>query len=186
MNLKLNLGSGQKPVSGYINVDQHGAPDVTWDLESFPWPWPDGSVSEVLLHHVLEHLGATPDMFVRIMQELYRVCAHAARIHIVVPHPRHDFFIGDPTHLRPITPDMLPLFSKSSNRLFQKRDAANTPLAIYHGVDFNVMDTTYVLDEPYASELRSGKLREDEVGTLIRKFNNVAVEIRIELEAVKN
>lgn len=186
MSLKLNLGSGQKRKPGYLNVDKHGTPDFICNLESFPWPWPDDSVSEILLHHVLEHLGATPDVFIGIMKQMYRVCAHGARIHIVVPHPRHDFFIGDPTHVRPITPDMFHLFSKRNNRAFQEMGAANTPLALYHDVDFNVTDTTYVLDEPYASELQSGKLREEEVGPLIRKFNNVAVEIRIELEVVKS
>src|SRR6516162_1537826 len=55
--LKLNLGCGDKRIPGYINVDKFSNPDLKHDLETFPWPWPDDSVSEILLIHVLEHLG---------------------------------------------------------------------------------------------------------------------------------
>lgn len=33
--LKLNMGSGQNPFDGYINVDKFGTPDVLCDLEVF-------------------------------------------------------------------------------------------------------------------------------------------------------
>ena len=44
MGLKLNLGCGQNPRDGYLNVDKYGSADLTCDLEAFPWPWPDNSV----------------------------------------------------------------------------------------------------------------------------------------------
>ena len=37
------------------------------------------------------------------MKELYRISCDQANIHISVPHPRHDDFLADPTHVRPIT-----------------------------------------------------------------------------------
>jgi hypothetical protein len=49
------------------------------------------------------------------MREIYRVCRHDAVVHVVVPHPRHDDFINDPTHVRPITPEVLSLFDRSTN-----------------------------------------------------------------------
>src|SRR5437764_15115257 len=87
--LKLNLGSGNNPIEGYVNVDKFGEPDVRVDLEAFPWPWPDNSVQEVVLNHVMEHLGSTTDIYFSIIRELYRICAANAIIHIAVPHPRH-------------------------------------------------------------------------------------------------
>jgi hypothetical protein len=185
VGLKLNLGSGQNPRPGYVNVDLYGEPDVRLDLESFPWPWPDGSVSEIVLIHVLEHLGATPAVFIRIMQEMYRVCEPGARIEIVVPHPRHDHFIGDPTHVRPVTPEVLALFSRKANLEWRKIGASNSTLALYHGVDFEVVGADVVLDEPYAGDLRSGKVAQEDVALLLRRYNNVALEIRFTLQVVK-
>ena len=185
MGLKLNLGSGQNPQQGFVNVDKHGAPDLKYDLEALPWPWPDNSVSQILLVHVLEHLGATPDAFIGIMKEMYRVCEPGARIDIVVPHPRHDHFIGDPTHVRPVTPQMLQLFSRAANLRWKEIGAHNTPLALHHGVDFEIADTMYMLDEPYASQAQAGKLGDDEINRLLKTHNNVCAEMRIQLKVVK-
>jgi SAM-dependent methyltransferase len=186
MGLKLNLGSGQRPQPGYANVDKFGDPDLKWDLEAFPWPWPDNSVSEILMTHVLEHLGATADMFIRIMKELYRVCEPGAKIYIAVPHPRHEHFIDDPTHVRPVTPNMLKLFSRRENLRWREMGSANTPLALYHAVDFEITDLQYVLAEPYAGEFRDGRLRQEDLDGLLRKHNNVASEIRITLDVIKS
>jgi hypothetical protein len=185
MGLKLNLGSGQNPQSGYLNVDKYGKADLHCDLESFPWPWPDNSVSEILLIHVLEHLGASPDTFIGIMKEMYRVCEPDALIHIAVPHPRHDNFLGDPTHVRPVLPNTLELFSRKSNLMWQKVKWANSPLALYHDVDFEMVEATMVLEEPYGSELQAGKLSPSDLDALLKRYNNVAAEIRIELKAIK-
>ncbi|MBS0336293.1 MAG: hypothetical protein JSS40_05685 [Proteobacteria bacterium] len=186
MGLKLNLGCGQNPLDGYLNVDKYGEADLNCDLEVFPWPWPDNSVSEIQLIHVLEHLGASAQTFIGVMKEMYRVCEAGAMIHIAVPHPRHDNFIGDPTHVRPVVPMTLQLFSRRSNLEWQRMKAANSPLALYHGVDFELIDTTYILEEPYVSDLRSGKLSGDDLEPLLRKYNNVASEIRFRLKVLKD
>ncbi len=185
MGLKLNLGSGQNPQPGYLNVDKYGNPDFKCDLETFPWPWQDNSVSEILLNHALEHLGAATDVFIGIMKEMFRVCEAGAKIRIVVPHPRHDHFIGDPTHVRVVTPDMLNLFSKRANLRWREMHAANSPLALYHNVDFEVVEATFSLDEPYASEFQAGKISQEELGVLLKKHNNVATEIQMTLTVIK-
>jgi len=43
----------------------------------------------------------------------------------------------------------------------------------------------YLLDEPYSSELKSGKLSPAEVQALVRKYNNVVTEIQITMSAIK-
>lgn len=183
--IKLNLGCGQRLLAGYVNVDKFGAPDLRWNLEQFPWPWPDHAVEEVVMSHVLEHLGETPDVFIRIMQELYRVCCAGAVIQVTVPHPRHDTFLADPTHVRPITPLLFSLFSKKRNREWGEQGYASTPLALYHDVDFEVESSNYVLEEEYARRMAEGGHGEAELQRLLRTYNNVATEISIRLRVVK-
>jgi len=185
MGLKLNLGCGQQPLEGYLNVDKFGSPDLVCDLEAFPWPWQDDSVDEVVMSHVLEHLGQSPAAFVGVMQELHRICRPGARIRIRVPHPRHDFFLTDPTHVRPILPATFALFSKRENLAWARSGATNTPLALHHDVDFELEEHNLLLDEPYRSQLREGRITQAEAQALVEKYNNVASEIRIVLRVVK-
>ena len=186
-SMKLNMGCGQNKVPGWINVDASEAcrPDAVVDLEQFPWPWPDDSVEAVLFNHSLEHMGGDPKVFLRLMQELYRVCARGALVDIVVPHPRHDNFLGDPTHVRPISPAVLSLFSREANEKWRASGAANSPLALYTGVDFALASTATVLAEPYASRFKSGEMSAEAISEALRLYNNVAVEFRIQLRVEK-
>ena len=77
------------------------------------------------------------------------------------------------------------LFSKMNNRLWLELGAANSPLAVYHDVDFEVTDTNYILDEPYASEFHNGTLRQKDLGPLMRRYKNVVVETYITLAMIK-
>jgi hypothetical protein len=183
--MKLNLGCGLNKQPGFVNVDRYGEPDLVWDLEVFPWPWPDNSATEIRLIHVLEHLGRDADIFIRIIQELYRVSAPGAAIKIVVPHPRHDDFINDPTHVRAITADTFTLFSKKYNRRWQQMGVANSPLAFYHDVDFDIVAVNSELDEPYASAFKHGSMSEERLKNSIRTYNNVIRATTIDLVVVK-
>ncbi len=183
--LRLNLGCGMNRLDGYVNVDLHGEPDVRHDLETFPWPWPDDSVSEVLLKHVLEHLGRDPNVYLGIMKEMYRVCHDGATIRILVPHHRHDFFFNDPTHVRPVTADGMGLFSQRLNRHWIAQGFSNSPLGIYLGIDFELSDL-----KVEASELwfRLHPQRPVNVPFLMQQsalYNNLIQEVQITLQAVK-
>ena len=185
MSLKLNLGSGQHPLDGYVNVDKFGSPDVVWDLEQFPWPWDDNSVDEVLMQHVLEHVGASAETYFRIVKELYRVCRDGATVRIIVPHPRHDDYLGDPTHVRIVTPEGWLLFSKAKNRDWKQRGCSNSPLADYLDVDFELGDVGVALDNAWLAKLRSGEIREDQIQPLARQYNNVIKEWSFEVRVIK-
>lgn len=54
----LNLGCGFTKLDGHVNVDafENCEPDVTHDLNQFPYPWNDESVDGIILSHTLEHL----------------------------------------------------------------------------------------------------------------------------------
>ena len=183
--VKLHLGCGAKRMPGYINVDKFGDPDQRVDLERFPWPWMTNVADEVVMIHVLEHLGGDPEIFRQIVQELYRVCAPGARVKIVVPHPRHDNFLGDPTHVRPITAQLLSLLDRAQCEAWQAGGFSNTPLAIYWGVDFATVRHELVPDEPYQTLVEEKRITPDEMARAIRERNNVISEIHFELEVRK-
>jgi SAM-dependent methyltransferase len=90
---KLNLGSGQFPKDGYVNVDNFSAfsPDVLHDLNQIPYPFEDDRFDLAEADHVLEHLL---DPFA-VMGELRRICAAGATIRIRVPHFSRGFTHAD-------------------------------------------------------------------------------------------
>ena len=183
--LKINAGCGHHTVSdeGWINVDKYeAAPGIMlFDMETFPWPWGDNSVDIMLFNHSLEHMGRKPDDFIKIMCEIYRVCAPDAAIHINVPHPRHDEYLCDPTHVRPIMADMFTLFSKKANQHFREKYGANSCFALQYGVDFEVTANQLVLDD------RFEYLKDDPSWQrMAATNNNVVREIRMQLRVIKD
>jgi Methyltransferase domain len=185
--MRLNLGCGDKKMPGWRNVDKIAMcdPDEVVDLEQLPWPWPDDSVDEILLSHVLEHLGQSPDIYLGIIKEIYRVCRNDAKITIVVPHPRHDHFLQDPTHVRVVTPEGLNMFSQAANRRLIARGGANTPLGIYLGIDLAVESAEFDLDDRWLGRLQRGEITETDVQHAQKTYFNVISQITIVLKAIK-
>ncbi len=184
---KVNLGCGFNSIPGFLNVDKVPVcrPDLVFDAETLPWPWETNSVTEVLFYHSLEHMGASTDVFLGMIRELYRVCAPNARVRIHAPHPRHDDFINDPTHVRIITPVLLSLFDRQRNQRWIDGGFANTPLAIYLNVDFLIESSEVTLLPRYQEKVISGELSEEEARTLLREQNNIATEYNIVLRVRK-
>jgi hypothetical protein len=116
---------------------------------------------------------------------MYRVCRDGARIEIHVPHPRSDAFLGDPTHVRPVTGNMLCLFSQKLNRECSAGGWANTPLGLILGVDFEIESNLYSLTPFWQDKLSSGQMSEAEIDQAIRQYNNVISESSIVLRARK-
>jgi ubiquinone/menaquinone biosynthesis C-methylase UbiE len=182
--MKLDLGCGDKRREGFIRVDrsQRVEPDMVLDLEQLPWPWPDGSVDEIIMEHVLEHLGQAPAVFFGIMQELYRVMKPGAWLHIAVPHPRSDNFMADPGHVRPILLTTMALFSRR-----KCLEAARTnilPCALEYGVDFEIETYSYVLMKSVQDALDDGRLSKEDVQEGISTRWNVVNEIKMTVRRV--
>tara|TARA_Y100001936_G_scaffold235284_1_gene263361 strand:- start:87 stop:647 length:561 start_codon:yes stop_codon:yes gene_type:complete len=186
--MKLNLGSGSKILDGYTNVDKYDyyKPDIVHDLEIFPYPFEDNSVDEILLSHVLEHIGQSPDIFLKIIKEFYRICKNDSLIKIIVPHPRHDDFISDPTHVRPITILGLQLFDKNLNLKWEKESAANTPLALINNVNFKIKNVKFNLDSKYVKKFENKNIDKSQVDADVSKLNNVVKEMVIDWQVIKN
>jgi len=150
-----------------------------------PWPFDSNSIDEIILCHVLEHLGQTNEIYLRIIQEIYRVSQHESKILITVPHPRHDDFMIDPTHVRPILPDQFYMFSKSQNEKWKKEGCANTLLADYLDVDFEVVDTQWILDADWNVKLKAGEVSADKLVQLAKHQFNIVKEVQVKLRVIK-
>jgi predicted SAM-dependent methyltransferase len=85
-HLKINLGSGGKGISGWVNIDvSRGQKDLT-----FPWdirrrlPFRDGQVARIFAEHVIEHLEFRKDIPC-LMAEFIRILEIGGRVRIIVP-----------------------------------------------------------------------------------------------------
>lgn len=174
--MKLNIGSGNKKLEGYVNIDNQPKtnPDYCFNIGAEVWPFEDDSVEAIRASHILEHL--TTDEFMHVMKEMYRVAKPGAPIAVVVPHPRHDVFVNDPTHKTPITLTTLAQFSLTFHR---DTGWVHTPYCRYHEVDFTIVDCNGVIDE------RMKDKTPEEVFEAERTQNNVIIEWHILMAAEK-
>jgi ubiquinone/menaquinone biosynthesis C-methylase UbiE len=181
--MKLNIGSGDTQYEDYIRIDYDDTcnPDYRLNLETDKLPFEDSSVEVVLAHHILEHLG---EGYFHCLKELYRVCKHGALIDIKVPHPRHESFLADPTHKRPITVLGLKLFSKKFNEYCKENQTPASRLGDYYDVDFEILDFKYVPDDRVFSNYSN--LSIEELEEISQTYNNIISEICVKLMVIKN
>ena len=185
VDLRLNLGCGAKRLDSYINVDKFGEPDLRFNLETFPYPWENNSVAEIKRHYVLEHLGQQTEVYLKIIQELYRICKPEAKVQIKDPHHRSDQFFHDPTHVRPITPVGLSMFSKRQNREWQASGKSFTLLALYLNVDFELTHVAYTPSEVWFERYPESASDEKLLFKESQVYSNLIREVEMTLTAIK-
>lgn len=182
---KINLGCGAKRLPDFVNCDLYpeGGPDLVFDLVEGDWPIPTSSVETVWVHHVLEHVAGDVKTF---FQELHRITKHGATVEIRVPHPRHDWFLMDPTHVRAWHPESFAFLDKETCFDWLFSGDSKSPLAIYWNVDFVV--------EHVENRVPDGAIRQKVAeafgaGVVLEKaaryLNNVVGEIVVRLRTRK-
>lgn len=192
--MKYNFGCGSRKLEGYINVDKDPGfgPDLVMDLEVTPWNIESDSADNIMMSHILEHLGQTPDSFIDIMKELYRVSKHNCEIIIKVPHPYHYVYITDPTHIRPITPELLGPWSKKQCEHVINLGLPQTHFALMYDVDFHLDKIKYGWDQEILLTLKEMNLVPKDLGercyddVYTRIFSNLVYEIEMTLIVKKS
>lgn len=179
--MKINIGAGSTRFDGYLNCDYSNMydPDYIFDLEKDTWPFKDNSITHVIAHHVLEHLG---EGYFHALKELYRVCANGASLDIRVPHHNSDNFYHDATHRRAITPSGLDMFSKKRNHRDFLANAATSRLGQYLDIDLELVSYSYLLSDKYKHlQNRSNQDIED----FAYEKNNIISESHIKMIVLK-
>jgi len=110
----LNLGCGTIRIPGSIGVDCvpiEGFADVVWNLDKFPYPFPESYADEVWLIFTLEHLE---DPF-KVLEEVYRILKPQGKVFIRVPHFSSCYCWGELTHKRAFSSGFWSVFSGQDN-----------------------------------------------------------------------
>lgn len=92
----LDFGCGQKrhPDSVGIDINPDSHADIIHNLDIIPYPLESDIFDEIWCDGIIEHLTD----IVPVMEELYRIARHGARIHIITPYFSSVDAFTDPTH----------------------------------------------------------------------------------------
>ena len=77
------------------------------------------------------------------------------------------------------------MYSKRQNKEWRDQGIANTPLADYLDVDFEVGDITWVLDNKWRQRLQNGKMTSAELAEKSEHEYNIIKEVQIQLTVIK-
>jgi SAM-dependent methyltransferase len=112
--LKLDIGCGdnKQQEDGWIGIDIQPLPgvDIFYDLQTFPWPLPDNTFTLLSASHVLEHITRENNIFIKFMDECWRVLKYDGQFRIAVPYAGSTMFWADPTHVNGIVPQTFHYF----------------------------------------------------------------------------
>ena len=133
--MRLNLGAGTDIMPGWVNHDvvQLTGIDCVHDLNSRPWPWADGSVAEIKIYDVLEHL----DALIPSLEEIWRILAPGGLCRVSVPYWNSWCAAADPTHKR--------AFHELTFHFFDPESPYCRSRPYYSSARFNIVEEVFVV-----------------------------------------
>jgi len=96
--IRLDLGCGKNPRSGFYSVDhiEMDGVDVVADLNKPLNKLPNECSDYIYSRHTLEHIHE----FLPLMREIHRITKSDGVVEIIVPHFSNVYGFSDPTHVR--------------------------------------------------------------------------------------
>lgn len=92
--LKVGAGRNRGPDGITLDISPEVNPDVVWDLDQYPYPFPDNRFDVIECRDVIEHLANIP----RTLQEFWRILTPGGAVEIATPHFSCANSYIDPTH----------------------------------------------------------------------------------------
>ena len=74
---------------------------------------------------------------------------------------------------------------KEMAKIWEEKNASNTPLGLIHNVNFQILSVNYVLDQRYQKLLNEKKIKENDLKEYSEKYNNVIKEINLKWKVIK-
>lgn len=103
--LKIDLACGNFKIGPeWLGVDIQKLPnvDVAWDLDVYPWPFPDECATTVVAAHYVEHINPSRGGFIKFMDEVWRILKVDGEFGIAAPYGVNENYVQDPTHCNPV------------------------------------------------------------------------------------
>jgi SAM-dependent methyltransferase len=116
IRLDIACGLNKRPGWTGIDVREVDGVDIVHDLNTYPWPLPDGCVLAALCSHYVEHIPPQDFGFVRFMDEVWRVLRPGGKLMLVTPHAWSVGFGQDPTHCNAVNENTLDYFDPEGPR----------------------------------------------------------------------
>lgn len=92
--LDVGCGINKYPGSIGIDVNPRTKADVVCNLDHFPYPFRDGTFTEIRAIHVIEHVADV----IKMLEEFYRLLEPGGKVVIATPHYTDFSSFCDPTH----------------------------------------------------------------------------------------
>ena len=120
-----------------------------------------------------------------IIKEMYRVSRNGAVWEIQTPHWRSDNYLNDPTHIRPITAQMMELFNKKHIIWTIKEGLSHSHLAFDLDIDIEICDVKYEFTHLIKEKLESKEMSQEELYLAFNTMNNIAESTKMLIEVHK-
>ena len=180
---KINLGAGSDVRAGNINHDITPLKniDVVHELNHAFWPFKSNSVKEILTLDILKHLND----FTKSMEEIDRIIESNGKCTIKVPYWNSTSAYIDPTHKRGFHELTFSFFDPSESYCKLRLYYTKARFYISSEIFFLSLFQPY-FSIPFYSNIRiKNEILKKIIGFIGNTFNNIILDLKIELTKVK-